>query len=79
MKFPHIRSLGPDEGWYRVGPLAQLNCCRFIDTPLAEAARQEFMAIGGGGLVHATLGLSLGPADLHDPLRGEDQGAAVRR
>jgi NAD-reducing hydrogenase large subunit len=55
MKFPHIRSLGRDDGWYRVGPLAQLNCCSFIDTPLAETARQEFMALGNGGLVHATL------------------------
>jgi NAD-reducing hydrogenase large subunit len=55
MKFPHIRSLGREDGWYRVGPLAQLNCCDFIDTPLAEAARRAFMARGDGGLVHATL------------------------
>lgn len=55
MKFPHIRSLGREDGWYRVGPLAQLNCCSFIDTPLAEAARQEFMARGNGGPVHSTL------------------------
>ena len=55
MKFPHIRALGREDGWYRVGPLAQLNCCDFIDTPLAEAARKDFMALGRGGLVHATL------------------------
>jgi NAD-reducing hydrogenase large subunit len=55
MKFPHIRALGREHGWYRVGPLAQLNCCDAIDTPLAEAARREFMALGDGGLVHATL------------------------
>jgi NAD-reducing hydrogenase large subunit len=55
MKFPHIRSLGREDGWYRVGPLAQLNNCAFIDTPLAEAARKDFMAQGNGGLVHATL------------------------
>jgi NAD-reducing hydrogenase large subunit len=55
MKFPFIRSLGRDEGWYRVGPLAQLNVCAFIPTPIAEAARKEFMVLGGGGLVHATL------------------------
>jgi NAD-reducing hydrogenase large subunit len=55
MKFPHIRSLGRDNGWYRVGPLAQINCCSSIDTPLAEAARQEFMAQGHGRPVHATL------------------------
>ena len=55
MKFPHIRSLGREDGWYRVGPLAQINCCAFIATPIAEAARKEFMATGNGGLVHATL------------------------
>ena len=55
MKFPHIRSLGRENGWYRVGPLAQLNCCAFIDTPLAEAARADFMARGHGHPVHATL------------------------
>jgi NAD-reducing hydrogenase large subunit len=56
MKFPHIRSLGREDGWYRVGPLAQMNCCTSINTPIAEAARKEFMALGRGGLVHATLG-----------------------
>ena len=55
MKFPHIRSVGRENGWYRVGPLAQLNCCAFIGTPIAEAARVEFMALGHGGPVHATL------------------------
>ena len=55
MKFPHIRSLGRENGWYRVGPLAQLNCCDRIGTPLAETARQAFLALGHGGLVHATL------------------------
>jgi len=54
-KFPHIRTLGREHGWYRVGPLAQMNCCTIIGTPLAEAARREFMALGAGGLVHATL------------------------
>jgi NAD-reducing hydrogenase large subunit len=55
MKFPHIRSLGREDGWYRVGPLAQMNCCSSIDTPLAESARREFMARGRGGRVHSTL------------------------
>ncbi len=45
MKFPFIKSLGTDDGWYRVGPLARLNTCDFIDTPAAEAARKEFMAV----------------------------------
>jgi NAD-reducing hydrogenase large subunit len=45
MKFPFIKSLGNEDGWYRVGPLARLNTCDFIDTPEAEAARKEFMAV----------------------------------
>ena len=48
MKFPFIRSLGSDDGWYRVGPLARVNACDYIDTPEAEAARIEFMALAGG-------------------------------
>ena len=55
MKFPHIRALGRENGWYRVGPLAQLNCCNHMGTPLAEAARRAFLKLGNGGLVHATL------------------------
>ncbi len=45
MKFPFIKSLGPEDGWYRVGPLARVNACDFIDTPEAEAERKEFMAL----------------------------------
>lgn len=56
MKFPHIKSLGKERGWYRVGPLAVLNCCDYIDTPLAEKERQAFFAAGWGRPVHATLG-----------------------
>jgi NAD-reducing hydrogenase large subunit len=33
MKFPFINSLGPEKGWYRVGPLARINNCDFIPTP----------------------------------------------
>ncbi len=48
MKFPFIRSLGPETGWYRVGPLARVNLCRFIPTPNAETARKEFFEATGG-------------------------------
>jgi NAD-reducing hydrogenase large subunit len=48
MKFPFIKSIGPENGWYRVGPLARLNTADFIDTPEAEAARKEFMAVTNG-------------------------------
>lgn len=55
MKFPFIHSLGQEKGWYRVGPLARLNNCDFIDTPVAEEQRKEFMELGGGRPVHATM------------------------
>ena len=55
MKFPFIKSLGPENGWYRVGPLARLNTCDFIDTPLAEKARKEFTAVTGGKPNNITL------------------------
>ena len=48
MKFPFLKPLGPETGWYRVGPLARINTCDFIDTPEAEAARKEFMAVTDG-------------------------------
>ena len=48
MKFPFIRSLGAEKGWYRVGPLARMNTAAFIDTPEAEAARKDFMALTRG-------------------------------
>jgi len=55
MKFPFIYSIGQEKGWYRVGPLARLNNCDFIDSPLAENARQEFMELGNGRPVHSTM------------------------
>jgi len=55
MKFPFIRPLGKEKGWYRVGPLARLNNCDFIDTAFAEAERKDFLKLGKGRPVHATL------------------------
>jgi len=55
MKFPFIVSRGADDGWYKVGPLARIQNCDAIGTPLAEAARQEFLASSPGGLIHAPL------------------------
>lgn len=55
MKFPYLKSLGPEAGWYRVGPLARVQNCDFIPSPLAEAERREFVAWGQGEPVHATL------------------------
>jgi NAD-reducing hydrogenase large subunit len=56
MKFPFIKSIGPADGWYRVGPLARVNACDFIDTPEAEAARKEFLAVTGGKPNNLSLG-----------------------
>jgi len=85
MKFPFIKSLGTEKGWYRVGPLARVNACTYIDTPLAEAARKEFMAVGGDKPINISLAYHwsrmielLHSAEairdlLHDPdLQGDD-------
>ncbi|MDD5058991.1 MAG: Ni/Fe hydrogenase subunit alpha [Sideroxydans sp.] len=56
MKFPFLRRLGPEQGWYRVGPLSRVTQCDFIPTPLAETQRKEFMAFNGGSAAGATLG-----------------------
>ncbi|MFZ2853744.1 MAG: Ni/Fe hydrogenase subunit alpha [Rhodocyclaceae bacterium] len=55
MKFPFLSALGPEAGWYKVGPLARVQNCDFIPSPLAEIERREFVAHGQGGLVHASL------------------------
>ncbi len=48
MKFPYLRSLGQKNGWYRVGPLARLNTCDFIPSPLAQKEFEEFKAYTKG-------------------------------
>ncbi len=55
MKFPFIRSIGKENGWYKVGPLARVQNCDHIPTPLAEAERREFMDYAGGTPMHAPL------------------------
>lgn len=42
MKFPYLKHLGKEKGWYRVGPLARLNTCDFIPTELAQKEFEEF-------------------------------------
>jgi NAD-reducing hydrogenase large subunit len=48
MKFPYLKELGPEKGWYRVGPLARLNTCDFIPTPLAQKEFEEFKSLTNG-------------------------------
>ncbi|MEW6563621.1 MAG: Ni/Fe hydrogenase subunit alpha [Pseudomonadota bacterium] len=55
MKFPFLKQFGPESGWYKVGPLARIQNCDFISTPLAEQARMEFMAYRNGAIRHEPL------------------------
>jgi len=48
MKFPFLRHLGRSAGWNRVGPLARLNVCDQISTPLANEELKEFKAYTNG-------------------------------
>ena len=57
MKFPFIAKLGPERGWYRVGPLARVNNCDFFPTPLAGRERQEFAGIDQNGPVQGALAI----------------------
>jgi len=48
MKFPYLRSLGKATGWYRVGPLARLNTCDYIPSPLAQKEFEIYKAYTDG-------------------------------
>jgi len=48
MKFPYLLDHGKKDGWYRVGPLARLNTCEFIPTPLAQKEFEIFKAYTNG-------------------------------
>jgi len=61
VKIPYLKSIGwkgfvagADSGIYRVGPLARVNVCRQIGTPLAQDEYETFLDYFGGGPVHAT-------------------------
>jgi NAD-reducing hydrogenase large subunit len=56
MKFPFFKSLGPEDGSYRVGPLTRVTHCDSIPTPLADKEREAFVAFDGGSSAGATLG-----------------------
>lgn len=55
MKFPFIKSLGPEAGWYRVGPTARMNTASFIDTPAANEAHKAFKTVTDGAPNNTTL------------------------
>jgi NAD-reducing hydrogenase large subunit len=56
MKFPFLLELGPENGWYRVGPLTRVTSCDFIPSPLAEQERRDFLSFDNGSAARATLG-----------------------
>ena len=56
MKFPYYKEMTPEDGWYRVGPLARLNNVDFIDTPLADGALNELRAVTDGKPNTSSLG-----------------------
>jgi len=51
LKFPYYKEAGYPEGLYRVGPLARLNCCDRMGTPLADEALTRFRALADGKAV----------------------------
>jgi NAD-reducing hydrogenase large subunit len=50
LKFPFYRPIGYPKGSYRVGPLARLNICTHIGTPLADAELRAFRDYGQGAV-----------------------------
>ena len=54
LKYPYFKPLGFDKGIYRVGPLARLNVCSKMKTPLAQLEFEKFRQINGGRPVHGT-------------------------
>lgn len=55
LKFPYLRQLGRERGWNRVGPLARLNICDHIPTPMAEEERLRFFEFTGERPVNSTM------------------------
>jgi NAD-reducing hydrogenase large subunit len=51
LKFPYYLPRGYPGGSYRVGPLARLNVCERIGTPLADQELVEFRTLGDGAVL----------------------------
>jgi NAD-reducing hydrogenase large subunit len=54
LKYPYYKPYGFDKGFYRVGPLARLNVCTKMKTPLAQEEFEIFKAMNDGKPVHGT-------------------------
>ena len=55
LKFPYLKHLGRGAGWNRVGPLARMNVCEGISTPLAAFERLTFLEASQGKTNNKTL------------------------
>jgi NAD-reducing hydrogenase large subunit len=77
MKFPFIKSLGPEDGWYRVGPLARST--RATSSTRRKPKRPQGVHGGHGRQAEQRdHGLPLGADDRTAALGREDQGTAER-
>jgi NAD-reducing hydrogenase large subunit len=54
LKYPYYKPFGFDKGFYRVGPLARLNVCTKMKTPLAQKEFEIFRLMNDGKPVHGT-------------------------
>jgi len=55
LKFPYLTHIGKEHGWNRVGPLARINVCSGIETPLAEKERMIFKLMTEGKINNKTM------------------------
>ncbi|MDD8030836.1 MAG: Ni/Fe hydrogenase subunit alpha, partial [Acidobacteriota bacterium] len=55
MKFPYLKKLGKEKGWYRVGPIARLNTCDYIPSPRAQREFEIYKAYTSGKPNNMTL------------------------
>lgn len=55
LKFPYLTELGKEKGWNRVGPLARINVCNGIETPMAEEQRLIFKLSTNGKVNNKTM------------------------
>lgn len=54
LKYPYYKPLGLEKGIYRVGPLARLNVCSRMRTPMAQKEFELFKQLNNGKPVHGT-------------------------
>jgi len=55
LKFPYLKKFGPQKGRNRVGPLARLNICDYINTPLANQRLEQYRQFAGEKVINKSL------------------------